>query len=114
MQSLESRQWVSGAILMGAADATKVLVAGQPGRIFNVTGWLLSSVIAAAQAFDLESTDGAVELEKIAATWAVGSRVQSFDLWKGIALPVGTGLRLQPAAAGPSVLAIFEGYFTGV
>lgn len=97
---------------LGAADTTKELVAAPGvGRFIAVVTLQGTVLVSAAQAVDIESSDGAVELVKLPATPGL---VGFSRMWvAGFKLPENTSLRMQPAAAGPSAHCSVEYYIEG-
>jgi len=116
--SQQRRTWSSG-VLLGAADAVKEILPAPPGTTpgdrtrIVVSYCMVLSLISAAQAVDIESNDAAVEILKLAASFAVGATVV-YDGEKGIGLPANQALVIKPAAVGPSVWVIAEGYYEKV
>lgn len=94
-----------------AGDATKVLLAAKANRRPVVTYCHVIGLIAAAQAFDIQSSDGAVNVIRVGASLAVNAELFYGPLVEGVVLPIGTGIRYQPAGAGPSVHIVCEGYY---
>lgn len=102
--------WAIEADLL-AADTTRVLVPALTGVTRYVVTVNCTVLTSAAQAVDVESSDAAVEVLRIPLSGTGQHRLQ---LINGIALPISTGLRIQPAAAGPAVHCVAEGYNRGV
>lgn len=100
------------SVAFGAGDATKELVAA-PGanKFISVTACHVFISTAAAQTFDIESGDGAVELMKFPASQAGNHKIESPA---GFDLPVNTNLRYQPAGAGPAGVVLVEYFIDGV
>lgn len=111
MRSRESRQYFSGAVQIAAgAGATTLQASPGTDRRLVVTDLTVFIGTTAAQTFDIESSDGTVELLKVTtASTAVGT-VFDFSLFKGISLPLNNGLVYTPSAAGYAITVIFEGY----
>lgn len=105
----------SVAVVLAAADSTKVIKASPgAGSRLVVTKLLIVCATSAAQAVDIESGDGAVEIVTLPASFAAGATI-TFSGEEGVPLPPNTTLRAQPAAAGPKLSIVAEGYveFTG-
>lgn len=102
--------WAVEADLL-AADTTRVVIAAAAGITRIVVTVNCTVLTSAAQAVDVESSDGAVEVLRLPVSATGQHRLQ---LIHGIALPSGTGLRIQPVAAGPAVHCVAEGYTRGV
>lgn len=96
-----------------AADATKVVVAA-PGanKSIVIINLFVEVIVSAAQACDVEDGSGVEELVKLPATPGLIQR----QLWftRGYKLPANQSLRIQPAAAAPSVHVVVEYYIDGV
>ena len=75
-------------------------------------GSYITIFTSAAQAVDIESSDGAVELIKAAASLAAGIQLH-YGSHHGIKLPDNTALVAQPVAAGVAALVTAEGYILG-
>lgn len=106
------QQLLTAQNTLGAADATKELAAA-PGaeRILVIVTLQGSVIVSAAQLCDIESGDGAVELVKFGVSPGLGHFSR---MWiGGYKLPPNTSLRIQPAAAGPSIHATVEYYIEG-
>lgn len=99
----------SAEITLGAADTTKTLLALKAGRKIVVTHIVTRVLISAAQAVNI--TIGGVNVKRIAASEAVGSESFFGPMERGIVGDAATALLIVPAAAGPSVHAIAEGYY---
>lgn len=94
-------------ITLLGADATKVLVAAPgAGKRVRVLSLWWNVLVSAAQACDIEGSDGADELVKLPAT--PGLRHGDLAFTKGWLLGDNVGVRIQPAAAAPSVHAVIE------
>lgn len=113
MGSPDEYQTFNKSVLLGAGDSTKEIQA-TPGadRALYIRRITFTVVTSAAQAVDVESSDGAVELIKSAASLAAGTQL-FFGSRKGFKLPDNTALRVQPAAAGVAALVVAEGYTLG-
>ena len=97
---------------MGAADTTKELVAAPGvGRSIVVVTLQGSVIVSAAQLCDIESGDGVMELIKFGVSPGLGHFSR---MWVGgFKLTENTSLRIQPAAAGPSIHCVVEYYIEG-
>jgi len=101
------------SVVLAAGDAVKEIEpapgVGQALYIRRITVTIFTS---AAQAVDIESSDGAVELIKAAASLAAGIQLH-YGSHHGIKLPDNTALVAQPVAAGVAALVTAEGYILG-
>jgi hypothetical protein len=108
----ETAERFSAEVTCLAADATKVILAARANR--SPRGHLLPrdrdgrwrrrrSTSSRATA---RSTSSAA-----ARALAVNAELFFGPLVEGVVLPIGTGIRYQPAAAGPSVHVVVEGYY---
>ena len=95
---------------LGAADATKVLVAGVAGRIIVVTYAKITSLISAAQVVFVGGATGPIRILSLAASFPVNTEART-ELQVGIPLAVGDSLVITPASAGPSMHVVVEGFF---
>jgi hypothetical protein len=107
----ETAERFSAEVTCLAADATKVILAAKAGRRPVVTYCHVIGMVLAAQAFDIQSSDGAVNIIRGGASLPVNAELFYGPLVEGVVLPVGTGIRYQPAAAGPGVHVVVEGYY---
>lgn len=113
MGSPDEYQTFNKSVVLGAGDTTKeVQAAPGAGKALYIRRITLTVVTAAAQAVDVESSDGTVELIKAALSLAAGTQL-FFGSRKGFKLPDNTALRVQPAAAGVAALVVAEGYILG-
>ena len=104
----ENQPW-SAAVAFATGDSSKTIKAAPgAGKALVVVQVAVYISTAAAQAFDIEETGGAVEVAKFAAS-AAGSHVGP-RLEKGIQLTANTALSYVPASAGPAGLVVAEGY----
>lgn len=103
----------SAEITLGAGDTTKTLLAAPAapyaGRRIYVTHLHATSLIAAAQAVDIKI--GTVNVLRLVASWAVGNETFIGPMIRGLRGDVAGALVITPAAAGPSIHVIAEGYY---
>jgi hypothetical protein len=103
----------SAEITLGAADTTKTLIAAPAApyatRTLYVTHIHATSLISAAQAVDIKI--GSTNLIRLAASWAVGNETFLGPMIRGLRGQPGQALTIVPAAAGPSIHVIAEGYY---
>lgn len=103
-------QW-SAEITLGAADTTKTLVATPTGnRKAIVCTHLIARVLVAA-AQDVDIKIGTVLLKRIKASEVVGTEAFIGPMVRGLIGQAATALTIVPAAAGPSVHVVAEGYY---
>lgn len=108
----QNQPWVK-SVVMSAADTTKeIMPAPGTDKALYVKRITITIFTSAAQAVDVESGDGALELIKAAASLAAGVQLH-YGSNQGIKLPNNTSLRAQPAAAGVAMLVCAEGYTLG-
>lgn len=103
--------WVLQAELL-VADTTKLLAPAVGTNRRRVVTYISCTVLtAAAQTVTIEDTSAGSRMLRIPASatgqWRVG------PLAEGMILPAQTSLRIQPAAAGPAVHCLAEGYWRG-
>lgn len=113
MPNPDQQQTFNVAVVLAAGDATKELVP-TPGvdKRLVIRRVTFTIFTLAAQTVDVESSDGAVELIKAAASLAAGTQL-FFGSHLGLELPENTALRAQPSAAGVAALIAVEGYTIG-
>jgi len=99
----------SNSITLGAADTTKTLQAGISGKTLFVTYVSCMSLVAAAQTIDIEATGGTIDVMKMAVSMTVNTQL-TVSMTQGLSLGPGNSLLITPAAAGPSIFCIAEGY----
>ena len=103
---------VNGAAELATGDATKTVIAGIAAKIHCITACFVSVLTSAAQTVTVSSTDGTVILAKLPAS--PGVTQFNVDLpSRGVDLPVGDGLVITPAAAGPGVFVRAAGVTKG-
>lgn len=107
-RSAIQEQWSCETTLL-AADATKVALPTKTGRTTVCTFYRARILVSAAQAVNI--TIGNVTICKFAASEAVS--VESFmgPMDYGLVGQAAQPLTITPAAAGPSVHLIAEGYY---
>lgn len=109
MLPVEARQRFSVQATLGTGDASKTLLdvgAGVTIVVMNVT---LTSLVAAAQSLYVGDTSGTVKALSAAASLTVHAQL-ACQLVEGLRLTEGEDLIIKPAAAGPSVHVVAEGY----
>lgn len=101
-------QWSAEATLL-VGDATRALLAGKAGFTPFATHVTAMSLVAAAQAIDIKS--GAQVIKRLPATFPVGNEAFAGPMFRGIKGISGAGIDIVPAAPGPSVHVVAEGYW---
>lgn len=101
-------RWSAEATL-ATGDASKTLLAAKTGRSIVVTFYRARILVAAAQAVDIKV--GTVVACKFAASEAVGTESFIGPMDYGLVGQVSTALTITPAAAGPSMHVVAEGYY---
>jgi hypothetical protein len=108
-----SRQHVnenfSFSVSMAAADATKTLVAAKAGRSIVITHFVYHVITSAAQLVTVAA--GSMVVKRIGASEAVGSEGFIGPMEYGLVGQSGSALIATPAAAGPAVDFVGEGYY---
>lgn len=108
-----SLQHAQGQATLETTDATKTIIPSPGlGKKLYITHAHLTVLVSAAQTLDLESSDGAVEIIRLAASPAANSK-QEVEFLQGFALPENTGLVVTPSAIGPSVHVAATGFISG-
>lgn len=108
-ESYGGQRWAVG-VCIAVGTGTTTLKAGASGRKLWVRKLTIEIATAAAQAFDIEDSTGAVELVKEPASRAVGCYVYDYgDL--GVPLTAGDGL-VYTATAGVQLNIAAHGYIT--
>lgn len=98
----------AATVTLGAGDSTKTIKAAPgAGKSLYVTKLVLSVVTSAAQAVDVEDSSGTVEILKLPAS-ATGQWGWAMDY--SVPLTANEALVIKPAAAGPAIHVIAEGY----
>lgn len=105
----EIRQRFSVALTLGTGDASKTLVDIGAGVTICVTNILMIGLVAAAQVLYVGDTSGTVKVLSVAASWPANNFINA-QFNQGLALTEGEDLIIKPAAAGPSVHVVVEGY----
>jgi len=106
---IETEQTFTTQQTLGAGDATKTLVAAESGVRFVVTAVILTIITAAAQTLYVGDSSGTVKAISIAAS-APANTQYVIQLVRGLELTSGVALIIKPAAAGPSVHCVVEGW----
>lgn len=105
-----AEKW-SGEITLGIADATKTHTAAPTGnRKAIVCTHLIARVLVAA-AQDVDIKIGTVLLKRIKANEVVGTEAFLGPMVEGLKGQAGQPLTIVPAAAGPSIHVVAEGYY---
>lgn len=103
----------SGEATLGTGETGHTIQAAPAtpyaGRTLYVTHVHVTSLVAAAQAIDIKI--GSVNIIRLPASWAAGSETFVGPMIRGIKGQAGQALTITPAAAGPSIHAIAEGYY---
>lgn len=107
----ESKEGWSAEITLGAADTTKTLLAAPTGqrKAIVVTHLVAHVLVSAAQTIDIKV--GTVVIRKLGASAGVGVETFVGPMVKGLFGQAGQALTIVPAAAGPSVHVVAEGYY---
>jgi hypothetical protein len=109
----ETKKRWSAEITLGAADTTKTLVAAPGlGTTAIVCTHLVARILVAA-AQDVDIKIGSVNLRRLKASEVVGTESFFGPMIQGIVGQAGQALTISPAAAGPSVHVVAEGYYEG-
>jgi len=103
----ESRFCVQGTL--GTGDATKVLRVALAEEQLVVVSVSLLSKVAAAQVLFVGDTSGTVKALDVAASLTAHAQLY-WQMLEGLKLTKGENLVVTPAAAGPSVHVVVEGY----
>lgn len=109
MDLLQAYQSFSASVELAAGDSSKTLVAAVTGKQIVVTTLVAQIFTAAAQLVTIAA--GSTTVAKIASNQAVGTYEIVPGLRKGIAGQAGSALVATPAAAGPAISFIVEGYY---
>lgn len=99
----------SAEVTMAAGDATKTILAAKTGKKTVVTHLVYHVITSAAQAVDIAI--GTMNVKRIAASEAVGSEGFIGPMDYGLVGASGTALVATPAAAGPAIHFVAEGYY---
>ncbi len=94
---------------LGTGDASKMLLDVGPGVTIVVMNMSLIGLTPAAQALYVGDTSGNVRALNVAASFPAHGQL-GLQLIKGLPLTEGEDLIIKPAAAGPSVHVVAEGY----
>src|SRR4051812_10403149 len=107
------RQPFDREVTMLAADTSKVIVAAPgAGRTANLTYLHCTILVSAAQTVAVESTGSVSTYLKLAVSPVVNTEYTVGPFILGLPAPVNTAIQITPAAAGPSMHCIAEGYYT--
>lgn len=105
----EIRQRFAVAATLDTGDASKTLINIGAGVTIYVTNILMIGLVAAAQVLYVGDTSGTVKVLSVAASWPANTHIDA-QFGQGLALTEGEDLIIKPAAAGPSVHVVVEGY----
>lgn len=94
---------------LGIGDASKTLMAAATGVQYFITTVILTSLVAAAQTIYVGDSSGTKKALSLPISLAAGTQYFS-QLLEGLAMTVGEAVIIKPAAAGPSVHVVCEGY----
>lgn len=103
------KNW-SAEITLGAADTSKTLVAA-PGATQTLVCTHLVARFLVAAAQDVDIKIGTVMLRRFKASEVVGTESFFGPMLRGIVGQLGQPLTINPAAAGPSIHVVAEGYY---
>ncbi len=109
MLPFERYQRFSVQNTLAAADSTKTLLAGGAGITIVILSVTVTGLTAAAQAVYVGDTSGTVKALSFGVSLAVNAQL-AVQLVEGLRLTEGEDLIVKPAAAGPSVHVVAEGY----
>lgn len=99
----------SAEVTLAASDTTKTLLAAKTGRVPVMTHMIARILVAAAQTVDIAC--GTVKYKRFGASEAVGTEAFLGPMEYGLPGVSGTAIVITPAAAGPSVHVVAEGYY---
>lgn len=103
-------RWAFCTPIAAATGNTTLQAAPGAGRVLMVQKLTVSITTVAAQAFDIEDSDGTVELFKAPASLAATGNPFTFDMGElGVALTANTGL-VYTATAGVGLTVAAHGY----
>lgn len=103
----EQKFCVSGTL--GTGDASVTLKAAVAGFSYYITGVILTSLTAAAQALFVGDSSGTVKAISVGASFTAHAQARMY-VREGLKLTAGEAILVKPAAAGPSVHVVVEGY----
>lgn len=106
---LLSEQAFTVQATLAAADTTKTLKITAADERAVITSVILTSITAAAQTLFVGDESGTVKAISIAASLTANLQI-SCQLVRGLRLTVGEDLIIKPAAAGPAVHVVAEGW----
>lgn len=99
----------SFSVSLAAADASKTLVAAKTGRSIVITHFVYHVITSAAQLVTVAA--GTTVVKRIGVSEAVGSEGFVGPMEYGLIGQSGQALIATPAAAGPAVDFVGEGYY---
>lgn len=106
---LDNYERWSCSVTMLAADASKTALAAKAGRTTVCTHYRARILVSAAQAVDIKI--GTTVLCSFAASEVVGTESFMGPMDFGLVGQLATALTINPAAAGPSIQLVAEGYY---
>lgn len=101
-------------VTLAAVDTVQILQAAVTNRIYVVTRYVITGIIAAAQTLYLGDTSGTVKVVNLPVSIPAAGQQLTAEMEQGLPLTVSQALVIQPAAAGPSVHVLVEGYYINV
>lgn len=99
----------SFSVTLAAADATKTLVAAKAGRSIVITHLVFRVITSAAQLVTVAA--GSTVVKRIGVSEAVGAEGFIGPMAYGLIGQSGQALVATPAAAGPAIDFVGEGYY---
>lgn len=99
----------SFSVSLAAGDATKTLVAARTGRCIVITHLVYDVITSAAQLVTVAA--GTTVVKRIAPSVAVGAEGFVGPMDYGLVGQSGSALVATPAAAGPAIDFVGEGYY---
>lgn len=106
----ELRQRFCVQATLATGDASKTLVDVGAGVTIVVTSLNVMGMVAAAQVLYVGDTSGTVKVASYPASHPAVGVSRQIELKEGLKLTEGEDLIIKPAAAGPSVHVVAEGY----
>lgn len=96
---------------LGTGDTSKELMPAVTGVTYFVTNARIHCLVAAAQTVFVGDADGTNKAFNLPASFPIHSFV-TLNLLEGLSMKAGQALIIKPAAAGPSMHVVVEGYLT--
>lgn len=106
---MENFQRFCVSATLGTGDASTTLKAAVTGFSYYITGVILTSITAAAQALYVGDSSGTVKALSVGASFTAHAQARMHTR-EGLKLTAGEAIVVKPAAAGPSVHVVVEGY----